>query len=206
MTLHIDYTILTLVYLLSKYLMFSQYKRVWACLAFFLLSPLSYGQTSNPIQHYQRGVENNQTGNLVEATIIFTEVISAFPNFADVYFQRGLSFIGMGRIDHGLQDFESAVMHGVKTPTPYRRLIAEYTKQQQPLKVIQIANQLLINLPDQAAVAHYEKGLALENLSNASLLQLSIKSYESSIQLIDDKENADFKKMIQNKVIKLKSK
>ena len=58
---------------------------------------------------FNQGVKQNQAGLLVEASVLLTEAIALDDQQHRYFHQRGLSFLGMGEVDHGIKDFKQAV-------------------------------------------------------------------------------------------------
>lgn len=150
-------------------------------------------------QFYVDGVEKNQAGLLIEASVLLTEAISLDDQQARYFHQRGLSFIDMGEINQGIKDFKQAVDLKSDELSVYLKLISHYMKQSQYMLVLIITDQMLVILPEQAAGAYYDKGRAYEAMSKP---HLAIKAYQASVNELGS-EQAEFKQMLIQRITEI---
>jgi tetratricopeptide (TPR) repeat protein len=155
---------------------------------------------TNAENFYNQGVEKNQIGQLIEASVLLTEAIALNDQQHRYFHQRGLSFLGMGEVEQGIKDFKQAADLHSNELGVYLKLIEHYTNQSQYMLVLIITDQMIVNLPEQAAGAYYDKGKAYETMKKP---QLAIKSYQASLNNLNDDQN-DFKQVLLNKINTLK--
>ncbi len=153
---------------------------------------------------YINGLEKNQTGLLIEATVVLTEAIAIDDQQHRYFYQRGLSFFALGQVDHGIEDFKQAVILKTDELGVYLKLISLYSTRSQYRLVLTTTDQMLDNLPAQAAGAYFDKGRAYEALH---LPHLAINAYQASINQLSSNQT-DFKQMLTERItsIKLKEK
>lgn len=149
---------------------------------------------------YNQGVEQNQAGLLVEASILFTEAIAIDDQQHKYFHQRGLSFFGMGEDDHGIKDFKQAVDLKSDDLSVYLKLISHYSNQSQFMLVLMITDQMIVNLPEQAAGAYFDKGKAYEAMEKP---KLAIKAYQASMAELTQ-DQTDFKQVLLQKINNIK--
>ncbi len=170
----------------------------------FIIAILLAGQVSAQTDqaniYYQQGVTNNQQGLLIEASVLFTQAIAEYPEFAQAYYQRGLSFDGMGEKSHAIKDFKQSVDYKIVNLQPYLRLINHYKSNSQYLAALIITDQLVANMPDQAAGGYYDKGQIYELMNKSSL---AIKAYEMTLKNTDE-DMTIFKEQLLDKIAHLK--
>lgn len=149
---------------------------------------------------YQQAVIKNQTGLLIEASVLLTQAISIDDRRDKYFHQRGLSFFGMGENNQGIKDFNRAVDLKTTELSIYLKLINHYIDTAQYNAVLSITDQLLSNLPDQAVGAYYDKGRAYELMAKP---QLAIAAYQSAIENLAP-EPSDFRDTLLDKITTLK--
>ena len=171
--------------------------RLFMCLWLFLVTGSALATSSEEAERlYSDAVEKNGAGLLIEASVLLTEAIAIDDQQHRYFHQRGLSYFGMGEEDHGIKDFKHAVDLKSDDLDVYLKLINHYMTQSQFMVVLIVTDQMLVNLPEQAAGAYYDKGRAYEAMNNP---RLAIKAYQASIaELADDQ--IDFKQFLSDKI------
>src|SRR5512146_1852945 len=61
---------------------------------------------------FQRGLENFRQGNYTEAIKIFNQVLVIYPDWAMVYYRRGLAKFDLGDWQGAIADYGEALSHG----------------------------------------------------------------------------------------------
>lgn len=69
-----------------------------------LLLNTSFAQSPKAQELFEKGVQQNKAGYLIKAVTLLTEAIALNPDYADAYYQRGLSFKGMGNKSYFIKD------------------------------------------------------------------------------------------------------
>ena len=149
---------------------------------------------------YEKGLNKNKSYHYVDASVYFTQAIAKKLEFPEAYYQRGLSFEGMGKSTHAIKDFNTAIDQGFKDIDAYLKLISYYKNSKQYQSAILICQKLIQAMPENAAGAYYDMGKIYENLGN---IEWAIKSYEKSL-LNTDNEFEEFKNQLQTKIESLK--
>ncbi len=152
---------------------------------------------------YQQALFKNQSGLLVDAAALLTDAISLDDQQAKYFYQRGLSFLGMNQVEHGLKDLKTAVDLKTTELGAYVRLIKHYQAKQQYLAVLVITDQLIANLPAQAAGAYHDKALAFEAMQ---MPQQALAAYQQVVVLMEpaDTDAAAFKQQVINRINHIK--
>ena len=149
---------------------------------------------------YQQGIAKNKQGLLIQASILFTQAIDKNPEFAQAYYQRGLSFDGMGEKSQAIKDYKQAVDFKASNLQPYLALIQHFKTNTQYLAALIITDQLIENIPDQAAGGYYDKAQIYELMNNSNL---AIKAYELALKNTDE-EMSEFNEQLIKKISHLK--
>lgn len=173
--------------------------RLIAALFFVISSVQAFAQSEEAVALYKRGLEANQNGKLIEASVLFTEAIAIYPKYAEAYYQRGLSFIGMKRAENGMKDFQQAVGHKVQNLNPYLRLIKWHNTHNRFQASLIITDQIIANMPENAAGAYWDKGQIYERMNKR---KLAIAAYQASLRALDS-DNADFAKTLKSRIVEL---
>ncbi len=145
-----------------------------------------------------------QQGQLVEASVLLTELLSHRPEHENAWYQRGLSFKGMGQTNRAIEDFKQAVDLKITNLDAYLQLIEHYKSNHQHMAILIITDQIIANLPAQAAGAYKDKAEAYEALQEP---RLAIKSYQRLLDCLDE-NNVDlrsFRDQVLGKVTQLKN-
>lgn len=154
-------------------------------------------------QHlFQQGMELNQQGQLIDASVKLTEAISLDNTQAVYYYQRALSFEGMGQIPQSMNDYNAAVGLKTKELNAYLKLINYHRERFEYLAALVITDQLIAHLPEQAAGTYYDKGMIYETMGR---IRLAVESYEKMLVVLDP-EMLDFKSQVRNRIKLLKNK
>jgi len=78
----------------------------------------------------EKGVELGRKGMYEEAIVEFTKIISAEPNNANAYFNRGLAYRMNGKMDQAINDYNKAIEISPESSNLYNvRAIAYFSKQ-----------------------------------------------------------------------------
>lgn len=164
---------------------------------FALLFSMTCNAHSNKaVKHYNKGVEYNKTGKLVEASIEFTNAISIYPDYAQAYYQRSLSFKGMGQTEHARKDSMKAIHLGIKNINPYLTQIKHYKSTKQYISAILITKKMMRAMPENSVGAYYDQGLIYEEMLEH---QNAIIAYKKSLQSLGVGSH-EFKQVIFNKI------
>lgn len=169
-----------------------------SCALFWVFGVAYAGSSADDL--YQQAVEYNQQGFLVEASVLLTEAISLDGSQARYYYQRGLSLVGMDQLEAGMQDFKSAVNLKSTELKAYLKLISYDMEKSRYQAVLITTDQLLANLPEQAAGAYYDQGRAYEAMGKP---ELAMAAYQKVIASLAP-EMSDFKQQLTDKVKKIK--
>ncbi|MEE9452764.1 MAG: hypothetical protein V3V13_00085 [Paracoccaceae bacterium] len=168
------------------------------CIA-LLPTSMVLAQSDQAVEFYEQGLAQNQVYKLVGASVSFTEAIGLYPEYAQAYYQRGLSFAGMGKQDHAIKDFNAAVGYKITELDPYLRLIAWHKERHQYLAALLITDQLIANMPENAAGGYYDKGQIYELMGNSTL---AVVAYKACLQRLED-EASDFANMLKHRISEL---
>lgn len=174
---------------------------VQAAATSLLACSLAWAQLPEAKRLFDRGVELNQTGILVEASVLFTEALAIDPEYAEAYYQRGLSFQGMGRHQHAMKDFLAATGYGIRRLDPYLRLIKWHTDRREFAAVLIVTDQLAAHMPENAAGAHWDKGKTYEQMQKNTL---AIAAYRAALDALDS-DNADFANVLTDRIEELEN-
>ncbi len=168
-----------------------------------LITASSMATPEGPEQLYQQALLKNQSGLLVDAATLLSDAISLDDQQAKYFYQRGLSFLGMKQVEHGLKDLRTAVDLKTTELGAYVRLIKHYQAEQQYMAVLAITDQLIANLPAQAAGAYHDRALAFEAMQQP---QQALTAYQQVVDLMepDDADEAAFKQQIENRITRIK--
>ncbi len=145
---------------------------------------------------YQKAVTQNQAGLLVEASTLLTQAITIDDTQPQFFHQRGLSFMGMGQTEEGIKDLKQAADLKSQELSVYLTLIKYYNEKSQYMLVLIMTDQMIANLPEQAAGAYYDKGKAYEALNKP---QLAIKAYRASINELGS-DQQEFTQLLENRI------
>lgn len=145
---------------------------------------------------FDRGVAANQSGKLIESITVFTDLIAAQPDLAEVYYQRGLAFDGIGETARAINDFAEAVGLGVDKLGPFLRLIAHYKENRLYPAALIVTDQILAHLPENAAGAYWDKGQIYEAMGDR---RNAIAAYEACLVALDA-DGADFAVTVQSRI------
>lgn len=167
----------------------------------FIITSAAFAQSPKAQALYDRGVELNQTGVLVEASVLFTEALAIDPGYAEAYYQRGLSFLGMERPGHAVRDFTQATGLGIRNLDPYLRLIKWHDGRQQFAAALIVTDQLVANMPENAAGAYWDKGKIYERMGKRAL---AIAAYKAALSALDS-DNADFADVLNTRIDQLEN-
>jgi len=149
---------------------------------------------------FEKGLKKNKSYHYVDASVYFTQAIAKKYEFPEAYYQRGLSFQGMGEIKQAIKDYNQAINQGLKNVDVYLKLISHYKNAEQFQSAILICQKLIQAMPENAAGAYYDMGKIYEKSGN---IEWAIKSYEKSLLNTDD-EFEEFKNQLQTKIESLK--
>ncbi|MFK8011990.1 MAG: tetratricopeptide repeat protein [Marinicellaceae bacterium] len=166
-----------------------------------LLSYVAFGQPQEAQDLFEKGLIKNQSYHFIDASVFFTQAIALEPEFAEAYYQRGLSFEAMGKSSYAIKDFNRAIYQDIKNVEVYLKLITYYKNLQQYQSAILICQKLIQAMPENAAGAYYDLGEIYETMNN---VDLAIKSYQQSL-LNADESFEDFRKQLLIKIESLKS-
>jgi tetratricopeptide (TPR) repeat protein len=155
-----------------------------------------HAQSNKAVDYYNKGVEFNKTGKLVKASIHFTEAVSMYPGYAQAYYQRSLSFNGMGQTQSARKDLMKAIQLGIKNVNPYLSQIKYYKSTKQYTSAILITKKLIRAMPENSAGAYYDQGLIYEEINHP---KEAIAAFNTSIELLDS-NSQDFKEILLNKI------
>lgn len=169
-------------------------------LLFVFPSSFSAAQSDEARSLYERGLEKNKRGKLIAASVLFTEAIAIEPDYADAYYHRGLSFIGMKRKAKGMEDFYQAIGYKIQDLNPYIQLIQWHNDHHRYPAALIITDQIIANMPENAAGAYWDKGQAYERMNKN---KLAIAAYEASLAALDS-DNADFALTLRSRIKELK--
>ena len=126
------------------------------------------GQSDKAKSLYAKGVQENQAGNLIEASVFLTDALAEEPRYADAYYQRGMSYFGIKKLDAAIADLDQATLLRVKSINAYLILIDLYKAQNSFKKALDITSRIANNLPKNAVGAYYAQGLIYEELTEYS--------------------------------------
>lgn len=168
----------------------------YSILAGILLPTISFAQSPEARQLYDRGYQQIQKGILIDASVLFTEALAIDPEYADAYYQRGLSFLGMGREKHAIKDFTRATGLGIQQLDPYLRLIKWHTNRRQLPAALIVTDQVIAHMPENAAGGYWDKGKIYEQMNKK---QLAVAAYEAALTALDS-DNADFANVIKARI------
>ncbi len=161
-----------------------------------------HAQSNKAVNYYNKGVEHNKTGKLVKASIQLTNAISINPDYAQAYFQRSLSFKGMGQSEHARKDSMKAIHLGIKNINPYLAQIKYYKSTKQYTSALLITKKLMRAMPENSPGAYYDQGLIYEEINQP---KEAIVAFNTSIELLDS-NSQDFKEILLNKIKQNKEK
>ena len=139
-----------------------------------------YGQSDTAKELYEKGVRENLSGQLIEASVTLTKAISEEPGYAAAYYQRGMSFYGIEKTNSAINDLERATRFNVSSINAYLTLIDIYKKQKAYKKAIIVTDRIANQLPDNAIGAYYTQGLIYEELND---FPNALKSYRKADDL-----------------------
>ena len=173
---------------------------LFICFVALVSSSYASAQSSDAKALYERGVENNKSGQLIEASVLLTQAIAMNEDYADAYYQRGLSFIGMNRSDKGMKDFHQAIGYKIQNLDPYLRLIKWHNANKKYQATLVVTDQIIANMPENAAGGYWDKGQTYELMNKG---KLAIAAYEASLTALGS-DNEDFAKILKNRINELK--
>ncbi|MDA9764277.1 hypothetical protein N9C83_02830 [Opitutales bacterium] len=124
------------------------------------------GQSDQAKTLYEKGVNENKSGNLLEASVSFTAALAAHPRYVDAYYQRGMSYYGINNLDAAISDLDQATLLKVKSINAYLILIDLYNDQNAYPKALVISDRIKKSLPSFEVEAYYTKGLIYEEMSD----------------------------------------
>ncbi|MBD2042591.1 tetratricopeptide repeat protein [Microcoleus sp. FACHB-672] len=62
----------------------------------------------NPLAYYNLGVSKIQEENYLGALEYYTQALNSAPDFAEAYFERGVTLDKLGKVEEAIQDFHKA--------------------------------------------------------------------------------------------------
>ena len=145
-----------------------------------LISSFAYGQSEKAKELYDLGVKQNEAGFLADASVYLTDAIAEYPRYADAYYQRGMSFYGLKKIDHAIRDLDAAAQLKVKSVHAYITLINIYRQLEKFDKALAITERILIQLPDSAIGAYNSQGTIYEETKD---FKKALNSYRKAERL-----------------------
>jgi tetratricopeptide (TPR) repeat protein len=131
-----------------------------------LLSSSVFGKYEKAKELYDLGVKQNEAGFLADASVYLTDALAEYPRYADAYYQRGMSFYGLNKIDHAIRDLDAATQLKVKSIHAYIALINIYRQQKEFGKALVITERILIQLPDSSIGAYNSQGTIYEETND----------------------------------------
>lgn len=164
---------------------------------FILISALPgllISQNKEARQLYEQGVAENEKGYLVKASVHLTDAIALYPNYADAYYQRALSFQGLERMEASLRDLEKAIELKVDSLNAHLWLMNIYKEKRAYKEALSVTDAMLERFPEQGAGIYYSRGEIFEatnkNKQALEAYRLSLKSADESmtdfIQMLED--------------------
>ncbi|MDA0349516.1 MAG: hypothetical protein O3C43_11255 [Verrucomicrobia bacterium] len=145
-----------------------------------LLSSSVFGKYEKAKELYDLGVKQNQAGFLADASVYLTEAIAEYPRYADAFYQRGMSFYGLNKIDHAIRDLDAATQLKVESVHAYITLINIYRQQEKFDMALAITERILIQLPDSAIGAYHSQGTIYEETNE---FIMALNSYRKAERL-----------------------
>lgn len=161
-----------------------------------LVSTLVSGQSKKAQAKYEKGVAQNKVGILIDASLLFTEAIEEFPEYSEAYYQRALSFDGMGQRAHAIQDLEKATVLKIENIQAYLLLIRWYKQDESYDKALGVTDRIIKQLPDNTAGAYYDQGLIYDRTKK---LRKALDAYKNALKHVDA-DMKDFKQLLRKRI------
>ncbi|MDA9764281.1 hypothetical protein N9C83_02855 [Opitutales bacterium] len=105
------------------------------------------GQSDKAKALYEKGVDENKAGNLIEDSVSLTDAFAEHPQYVDVYYQRGMSYYGIRNLDAAIADLDQATLLKVKNTNTYPVLINLYNDQNAYEEALFISERINTSLP-----------------------------------------------------------
>ena len=138
------------------------------------------GQSDKAKELYEKGINENKSGNLTEASVLLTAALVEDPHNVDAYYQRGMSYYGINNMDAAIADLDRATLLKVKSINAYLVLIGLYKDRNAYSKALDICGRIKKGLPSFEVEAYYAKGLIYEETSD---FPNALKAYRTADRL-----------------------
>ncbi len=157
---------------------------------------IASGQSNKAKAKFDQGVVQNQMGLLVDASLLLTEAIETYPEYAEAYYQRGLSFNGMRQKKAAIKDLEQAIELQIDNIQAYLLLIRWYKSVEEFEKALVVTERIIEQLPDNTAGAYYDQGLIYDKTKEP---KKALAAYKNALKHLDA-DLVEFKNLLEMRV------
>ena len=164
-------------------------------LLLLLLASQATAQSSNKKAQklFEKGQKAMSKYLYIQATVDFTNAIAFDPDFAEAYFQRGLSFLAIERFDAGIKDLKRTIEKDPSKIMAYLELMNQYRNKSDYDQALAALDQLGEAMPAYVGVMHYQKGACYEAMKEKDK---AIAAYKKAIETLDPKVDARMEELV----------
>ncbi|MEL6255416.1 MAG: hypothetical protein AAFR87_25645 [Bacteroidota bacterium] len=142
-----------------------------------ILSTTGFAQSKKAQKLYEKAYKAAQDGYAIEASVLLTDAIVHYKDYAEAYELRALCFLAMNREEQAAKDFEKAAEISPKMMRSLANLIDINRKAENWEKVAEYSEVIYIHHPYNGCRAMYDWGDALEKLGNLELAKEKYKKF-----------------------------
>lgn len=154
--------VLFVVYLILRFFKIAMYF-LFNAIFDLLRKLINYPGYKEAKKKVEEGVNLYQQKNYGEAILKYDEAIQSYSRFCEVYDNRGMAYIMLGRYNEAIEDFKTALQINSKDSTAYSYLGFAYNKLKNYEQAIFESIQAL-EIDSKCAMAYHNRGVAYKAL------------------------------------------